>query len=465
MEQLHQLDDVIIAQYQILGILGQGGTAITYAAKDLQSGQKVALKVLSLQRMQDFKVLELFEREAQTLKQLNHPAIPRYLDYFQVDEPHTRSFYLVQQLAIGQPLTILIERGWKPDEATVQQIAIQTLEILVYLQQLVPPVIHRDIKPQNLIYSEEGQILLVDFGAVQDTYHNTMTGGSTVVGTYGYMAPEQFCGQAVLSTDLYGLGTTLLFLLTQKPPSELHQRKLKIHFRSGISLSNRFADWLERMIEPVADDRFQSAVEALAVLNGQQAIVPAGHLIRDRPMGSLITLIKEPDQLLVNIPPLWLHKPWIQGLTLLAGTLLAVTYVCLIRLANPMLTAMMMEGLSSVLAFMVYAPFLLLILLLFYPLAGGVIICSSLLIYRFLRSTTSRVHLKMDSNRVQLKRRSFGFLSRTIQIPLDRIKGIKLQAIGPTFQKQCGTVCVLETSEKTYRFGYLLTKSEKVWCN
>jgi len=96
----------------------------------------------------------------------------------------------------------------------------------------------------------------VDFGAVQDTYQNTVTGGSTVVGTYGYMAPEQFRGQAVLSTDLYGLGTTLLFLLTQQSPADLPQRKLKIDFRSHVNISSDFADWLKKTIEPIMEDRF-----------------------------------------------------------------------------------------------------------------------------------------------------------------------------------------------------------------
>lgn len=206
MKLFHHPGEIIAQRYEIVRVLGQGGIGVTYAAIDLQSNQQVALKALSLRRLNDFKVLDLFEREARTLEQLNHPAIPRYLNYFQIDQSDNRSFYLVQQLAEGQTLTTLVETGWRPTEAEVKQIAIQILTILVYLQELTPPVIHRDIKPQNIVYREDGQVVLVDFGAVQDTYHNTMTGGSTVVGTYGYMAPEQFRGQAVLSTDLYGVG-------------------------------------------------------------------------------------------------------------------------------------------------------------------------------------------------------------------------------------------------------------------
>jgi len=226
MEQLHQPGDIIAERYRIIDILGQGGIGITYAAEDLKTGERVALKAVSLRRMDDFKVLELFEREVRILAQLNHPAIPHYLDYFQVDKRRNRFFYLVQQLAEGHSLAVLVEKGWHPDEAEVRHIATQILEILIYLQQLTPPVIHRDIKPQNIIRREDGKVFLVDFGAVQDVYHNTVTGGSTVVGTYGYMAPEQFRGQAVLATDLYALGATLIFLLTEYLDSQaLHQSR------------------------------------------------------------------------------------------------------------------------------------------------------------------------------------------------------------------------------------------------
>jgi ankyrin repeat protein len=222
--------------------------------------------------MTDWKMMELFEREARVLAQLNHPAIPRYLEYFHVDTPQDRSFYIAQQLAPGQSLAVLVQKGWRANEEEVRRLAAQILEILVYLHELTPPVIHRDIKPQNIIRREDGQVFLVDFGAVQDTYHNTFMRGSTVVGTYGYMAPEQFRGQAVPTTDLYGLGATLLFLLTHRSPAELPTDRLKINFRSRVQISEDFADWLEKMLEPDVEDRFPSAKEALAVLRGKRMI-------------------------------------------------------------------------------------------------------------------------------------------------------------------------------------------------
>jgi ankyrin repeat protein len=93
-----------------------------------------------------------------------------------------------------------------------------------------------------------------------------MAKGSTVVGTYGYMAPEQFRGDAVPASDLYGLGTTLLFLLTHRVPSDLPQKRLRIHFRDRVQISEAFADWLEKLIEPDVEDRFTSARAALNAL-------------------------------------------------------------------------------------------------------------------------------------------------------------------------------------------------------
>ncbi|MGG6298307.1 protein kinase domain-containing protein [Leptolyngbya sp. AN02str] len=268
----HQLGDVVADRYRILCVLGQGGVGTTYQAEDLQTGEQVALKALSLRAMKDWKQMQLFEREAQTLKQLNHPGIPQYLDYFHVDTPQDQAFYIVQQLAERESLADLVKQGWRSTEAEVKAIATQILEILTYLHSLEPPIVHRDIKPQNIIRRADGRVFLVDFGAVQNTYHNTLMRGSTVVGTFGYMAPEQFRGQANPATDFYGLAATLLFLLTWRSPADIPQDRLRINFRSRVQVSEAFADWLERMLEPDFEDRFSSATEALEALRGRRLV-------------------------------------------------------------------------------------------------------------------------------------------------------------------------------------------------
>jgi serine/threonine protein kinase len=271
MEVTNSLTGSIIAErYQLAELLGSGGSGSTYRATRISDGAEVAIKILSLRHLNDWKQLELFEREAKVLSQLSHSQIPQYLEYFHVDTPSNRAFYIVQQLAPGKPLTGWVNAGWRGTEAEVRDIASQLLTILQYLHQQSPPLIHRDIKPHNIIRNDDGQVFLVDFGAVQDVYHNTLMKGSTVAGTYGYMAPEQFRGMAVPSSDLYGLGATLLYLLTHRSPADLPQERLKLSFRGHVNIANHFADWLEVILEPDTADRFASASTALQALRKEQ---------------------------------------------------------------------------------------------------------------------------------------------------------------------------------------------------
>ena len=227
---------------------------------------------MSLKQLDNWKQVELFQREAEVLKKLDHPQIPKYLDYFDIETTTDKFFYIVQELAPGRSLADLVEFGWRSNEAEVKNIAKQVLNILKYLHSLDPPVVHRDLKPNNLIRSDDGKIYLVDFGAVQHTYYNTLMQGSTVVGTYGYMAPEQFRGKALSATDLYSLGATILFLLTHRSPSELPQDTLKLDFRSSVNISESFADWLEKILEPDIEDRFSSADVALKELLSSEKV-------------------------------------------------------------------------------------------------------------------------------------------------------------------------------------------------
>jgi len=299
---------IINNRYSIIHKLGQGGSSITYAGIDKETGDRVAIKALSLTGLEDWKKIELFEREAKILKQLSHPFIPKHLDYFQVESDNNVDFYIVKELAVGRSLNDLISKGWLPDIKTVKDIAERVLEILVYLQQLTPPVIHRDIKPQNIIYqTDTDKLFLVDFGAVRDAYHHTVM-RSTVVGTYGYMAPEQFRGGAVLSTDLYGLGCTLLFLLTGKYPVDLPQKKLKIDFRNIVKVERNFANWIDKLIEPNIRLRFPKAEAALLVLQAKKPISDYEKEPIVKPQYSSIKIYETEEKLIIDIPPPFTRK-------------------------------------------------------------------------------------------------------------------------------------------------------------
>jgi Protein kinase domain/Ankyrin repeat len=285
---------ILDERYQLQKLLGEGGSGSTYRAIRLSDQAIVAIKVLSLRHLNDWKQLELFEREAQILARLDHPQIPKYLEYFHVDTPTDRAFYIVQQLAPGQPLNALVQSGWHGTEAEIKSIASQLLEILKYLQTQSPPLIHRDIKPHNIVRSADGRVFLVDFGAVQATYHNTLMKGNTVAGTYGYMAPEQFRGRAVPASDLYGLGATLLYLLTHRSPADLPQERLKVNFRSHVRLSEGFADWLETILEPDEADRFPSADRAFQAFTNHRYRIARAKQIAENAFpwwGAIATLL------------------------------------------------------------------------------------------------------------------------------------------------------------------------------
>jgi eukaryotic-like serine/threonine-protein kinase len=292
-------DIILIDRYQILDLLGEGGSGKTYHALDRQAQIEVAIKVLRLRGMGDWKTLELFDREAKILAQVEHSAIPRYLDSFRTEIDGEETFCLVQEIAPGRSLTAWIESGYVFSEAELTKIATQILDILIYLQTFTPPIIHRDLKPQNLLRSESGEIYLVDFGAVRDTYHLTITGGSTIVGTYGYMAPEQFRGQAVLATDLYGLGTTLLYLKSGQDPADLPVKQMKIDFRDRVETSPDFANWLDGLLQPIPEDRYRNAEQALAYLHGK---------VRDRsprPKYPIARISQQGETMKIVIPPIW----------------------------------------------------------------------------------------------------------------------------------------------------------------
>lgn len=262
---------ILYQRYQVGELIGKG-QAKTFAGSRLADDIPVVIKELKFSEMDNWKAYELFQREMNTLKSLNHRAFPKLFDYFEDKNGDDQWMYLVLERLPGQNLQESMKAGWRPTPQEVKRLATQALEALVHLHQLAPPLIHRDIKPSNLIWHEQ-QLYLIDFGAVQDMLRPE--GSSTIVGTFGYMAPEQFSGRAVPASDLYGLGATLVHLLSGKNPGEMPQRELRLDFRPYITCVERFSQWLERMLEPMIEYRFRSAQEALDSLLNEEAIQPS----------------------------------------------------------------------------------------------------------------------------------------------------------------------------------------------
>ena len=263
-------EHILQGRYQLKQQLGNNPSRQTWLAEDLsaQPPELVVVKFLAFSPQTQWDELKLFEREAQVLKHLNHPQIPKYRDYFALDKETSGGlpwFGLVQEYIEGDSLKQRLDIGKEFTEVEVRLFATQVLNILIYLHQLSPPIIHRDLKPSNLILGKNNQIYLVDFGAVQDRAKAEGV-TFTVVGTGGYAPPEQLWGRAVPASDLYGLGATLIHLLTGIAPGNLPQHRMRLQFKDKVSLNPSFAQWLEKLINPDLERRFAQASQALSAL-------------------------------------------------------------------------------------------------------------------------------------------------------------------------------------------------------
>ena len=309
---------ILAERYEVQRQLGKQTGRQTLLARDLQTQELVVIKQLFLGGDFEWQDLKLFEREAETLKTLSHPAIPRYLDYLEIDEPDSKGFALVQTYVEGKTLEEHLRSGRTFSESDVKELAKSLLEILIYLQEQNPPVIHRDIKPSNILLHSRsghtvGQVYLVDFGSVQN--QAAKFGGTiTVVGTYGYMAPEQFGGRSVPASDLYGLGATLIYLVTGLHPTELSQQDLRIQFADRVTqLNPNLIDWLEWMTEPSLEKRLSSAGEAWNSLANPREIPKS--IMPVQPRGSDIKLTKNSELIEIVIPPHGFAFDWVSILS------------------------------------------------------------------------------------------------------------------------------------------------------
>lgn len=246
-----------LQRYQIMEPLGAGAQGRTFRGVDRVSGQAVAIKVLQLKQLGgDWKPFELFERECQALRELEHPAIPRYLDQFTSDA--TGEFFLVMELVEGEPLSRRFGRVGMT-EPELRALLLQALDILEYLHARHPPVVHRDIKPSNLIarpQRPDSPLALIDFGGVRLALQPE--GGSTMIGTFGYMAPEQLHGEATPATDIYALGATLAALAAATPAERLPRRGLTIDLAAVLPPSP-LREVLARMLAPEPAQRLPDA--------------------------------------------------------------------------------------------------------------------------------------------------------------------------------------------------------------
>lgn len=237
----------------------------TYLATDTTNSIPVIIKQFQFARSgTSWAEYEAHYREIELLKQLDHPHIPCYLSEFETPT----GFCLVQEYKSAPSLA----RSLHFTLQEIKEIALGVLEILVYLQQQNPPILHGDIKPENVLVDRAGKlrVYLVDFGsACQEEV--SLTGSATVKGTLGFMPPEQIFKRTLTkASDLYSLGATLICLLTQtRSPNigQLIDENNHFNLKSITNkVSRRFISWLAKMVAPNLKNRFSDAATALAAL-------------------------------------------------------------------------------------------------------------------------------------------------------------------------------------------------------
>lgn len=265
------VDDLVPDRFAVRDVVGSGPHSTTYRAVDRGTDRQVALKVLEFDEVDDWKSVELFERQIEALQNIDHPDIPAYVDASH-DLEKGGAMYLAQEFIEGTDLGSLLDRGETYDERRARDFVREVLEILIHLQEFSPPIVHRDIKPSNIIRRPNGRLALIDFGAVR-TVAARAKGGSTFFGsgTNGYMAPEQLHGHAGPAADVYATAATVVHLLSGRPPLELPVERRRLRFRHVVDVSEKFGAILERMLEPDPERRFDDARGVLEALRSDIA--------------------------------------------------------------------------------------------------------------------------------------------------------------------------------------------------
>lgn len=266
--------------------LGRNGASSTWAARDTRSDTRCVVKELSVGAVVregsgehswdgDFtKLIDLFEREARVLAHLDHPGIPRFVDHFRAEVEGDLRLYTVQEFVDGSTLDQLVRSGRHFTEDEAVRICRDVTEVLAYLHDRSPPLVHRDVKPSNVILGPDGRVHLVDFGSVRNLVDSDPLDGKTIVGTYGYMPMEQYEGRAVPQSDFYALGMTLVFLLSHRDPTTIPRTGLTLDFRSHVRVSERFARLITWMITATPEDRPPDAAAILDLLSPSRRNLP-----------------------------------------------------------------------------------------------------------------------------------------------------------------------------------------------
>ena len=286
-----------VKQYRITRQLGHGGMGDVYQARDLELDRDVAVKCMRPDLMEYDEITERFRTEARTLASVRHPNIATVHRFFE----HDGALFLVMEFIPGKPFDEIIAEGVPSPDQSVRLVQ-QALRGLGHAHE--HNVVHRDIKPANLMLDGHGTVKVLDFGIAHIVGQSTLTGTGMMLGTPGYMAPEQVLGQKVdRRTDLYAMGIVLYQMLTGKLPfvgnsqfeaqqAHFQERPKQLELLAG-SVAPALHDAVLHAIAKESDDRFQTANEfsdALGqTLNGISSARPTIARVEDA------TVVRDPN--------------------------------------------------------------------------------------------------------------------------------------------------------------------------
>lgn len=259
------LGQVVLGQYELVDVLGQGGMSVVYQGKHRITEQQVALKILPPELAAHSQVKSRFLEEAKALAQLDHPNIVHLYNFGQ----ENGSFVLAMQFVIGKTWERLIVESERLSWQATAKIAVDVLKALEYAHGR--GVIHRDMKPSNvLVREQDGAATVMDFGIAKMTTSSRLTATGQTMGTVRYMSPEQVRGQEVdASTDLYSLGATIYESLTGETPFDgsTHFEIMSKHLTDapvppslrGVSLPPELEQALMRCLAKKPAERYGNA--------------------------------------------------------------------------------------------------------------------------------------------------------------------------------------------------------------
>ena len=270
-----KIGQIVKERYEILEILGEGGMAFVYKARDMQLERFVAIKTLKPNYVNQETFVDRFKREAKTAANLNHPNIVQIFDWGIEDEP-----YFVMEYIEGNTLTSIISKNRTISLSDILFIGAQVSSGLHAAHQ--KGLVHRDIKPGNIMITPDGKVKVTDFGIVSlQNEESDITKTGSILGTASYISPEQAQGKPVsIESDLYSLGTVLYELITGKAPfsgdspistatKHLTEKPEKPSlFRRDLPKGVESA--ILKLLEKATYDRFKSAEDLRATLLQQR---------------------------------------------------------------------------------------------------------------------------------------------------------------------------------------------------